>query len=46
VNLNQEIFELSEVEIMAIAGGSQINPPAAQVALETEVPQIDNNPPG
>lgn len=47
--LSTEIFELSEQEILAIAGASQIDPPAAALTSATEgieVPQIENNPPG
>lgn len=47
--MNTEIFELSEEEILAIAGGSDIDPPVAASASSTEgvdIPEVDNNPPG
>lgn len=40
-----EIFELSQEEIEGIGGGAQIAPPAS-LAMGSEYPQVDNDPPG
>ncbi|WP_267874990.1 hypothetical protein [Massilia eburnea] len=41
--MSTEIFELSEQEMLATAGGSQVEPSAAQTS---DYPIVDNNPPG
>lgn len=41
--LNTEIFELSEEEVLAIAGADQIAP---QATMQTSIyPEVDNEPP-
>lgn len=44
--MSTEIFELSEEEILAIAGAGQIAPPASQSISATAIyPEIENDPP-